>query len=303
MMAIDNVFKGKAREALLENRNNFEGSERQFAKKWGMNDGVWSRIQKGQLDGVLADKHWINIARELGVGVHERNWKTARTAVFTQIESEIVFCQDHSKSMVFVDECEIGKTHAVKYLSRQLRNCFYIDASQAKSREQFVRKLARAVGIDQSGRCADIKEDVKYYLKVISRPLVIIDEAGDLSDSALLELKEFWNATEGTCGWYLLGADGLRAKIEKGIKNRKVGYRELFSRFSGNFRSSVPTGRQEKIAFYQNLVRTVLEANMTDKTNINKIVHKCITKDNDDNIGGLRRAESLLILHQQNDTE
>jgi hypothetical protein len=303
MMAIDSNFKNTTREALLDNQKNFEGSDQQFAKKWSINGAVWSRIKKGQIDGVLADRHWINIARELGVGVHQRQWQPARTAVFTQIESEINFCQENSKSMIYVDDCEIGKTFTAKYLSRSLRNCFYVDASQAKTKCEFVRKLARAVGIDPSGKYAELKDDVKYYLKFITKPIVIVDEAGDLEYSAFLELKEFWNATEGVCGWYMIGADGLRAKIEKGIRNQKVGYRELFSRFSGNFRSTVPVGRQEKLAFYQTLIRTVLEANMTDKSSLNEIVKRCITKDTQDNIGGLRRAESLLMLHQQSEKQ
>jgi hypothetical protein len=297
MMTITSDYKTKAREALLNVRPNFDGSDGQFAKSWGINGAVFSRIQKGQIDGVLADVHWISIGRELGVGTHDKKWNPAKTDVFIIIEQDIIFCKEHAKAKIFVDSCEIGKTYTAKYLSKTLRNCFYIDASQAKTKQQFIHRMAKALGVDQIGGYVNVKENIKYYLKLIEKPIIIIDEAGDLDYNAFLELKEFWNATEGYCGWYMIGADGLRHKIQKGIDNQKVGYREIFSRFSSRYTSIVPTDRNEKNAFYEKLIRDVLEVNATDKSAINAIVRKCITKDNSDNIGGLRRAESILILN------
>lgn len=296
-MTITKEFKNEVRTALLAIRPNFDGSDGAFAKQWGINGAVFSRIQKGQIDGVLADVHWMTIGRELSVGTHDRTWNTAKTDVFVTIEQDVLFCQAHAKAKIFVDECEIGKTHTVKYLSKTLRNCFLVDGSQAKTKQQFVRRLAKAIGVDQVGNYVEVKENIKYYLKLLTNPIIIIDEAGDLNNDAFLELKEFWNATEGYCGWYMIGADGLRAKIQRGISNQKVGYRELFSRFSSKYSSAVPTDRHEKIAFYKKLIGDVLSVNMADKSAINAVVNRCITRDDKDNIGGLRRAESLLILN------
>jgi hypothetical protein len=300
MMTLTNEFRKKVLDALLAIRSNFDGTDQGFAKQWAINGSIFSRMKKGRVEGVLADSHWIRIGRELGVGTKEKKWKTAKTAVFTTIEQDILFCKEHSKAKIFVDECAIGKTHTAKYLSLSLSNCFYIDGSQAKSRQQFVRRIARAIGVDQIGTLTDVKENIKYWLKLLPKPIIIIDEAGDLDYNAFLELKEFWNATEGYCGWYMMGADGLRAKIERGISNQKVGYRELLSRFSSKYTTAVPKDKQEKIAFYKTLLRDVLEANMEDKTGINDIINRCITKDGEDNIGGLRRAESILLLNSQN---
>ena len=58
-------------------------------------------------------------------------------------------------------------------------------------------------------------------------------------------------APEGSCGWYMLGADGLRDKISKGIKNKKVGYREIFARYGDKYTTLVPIDRNEKIQFYK----------------------------------------------------
>lgn len=294
-MNLTREFKQNVVSALLEARKNFDGSDNAFSNQYKINNSVFSRIKNGQMDGLLKDAQWLTIGRVLDVSINKRKWNVARTDVFSLIEEEIVFCKEHSKAKILADECGIGKTFTAKYLSRTLKNCFYIDASQAKSKRAFIKLLARTLGVDDSGRYAEILANVKYYLHVLPQPIIIIDEAGDLDYPAFLEIKELWNATENVCGWYMMGADGLQAKIERGISNRKVGYREIFSRFGEKFVPIVPAERTEKLSFYKKLIIDVLSVNCSDQSAIASIVKKCLVQQNG-SIGGLRRAESLLIL-------
>lgn len=295
MLQITADYKQKVLDALLEQRNNFDGSDAAYAKQWGLNGAIFSRLKNGEIERIVKDAQWLNIGRELNVTLSERKWSMAKTEVFEMIEEDVVFCQEFAKSKICVDDCGIGKTYSAKYLSRKLKNCFYLDASQAKTKQQFIRLFAKTIGVD-FGKYWEMKANIKHYLKMLPNPVVIIDEAGDLEYNAFLELKEFWNATEGACGWYLIGADGLREKISRGINSKKVGFRELFSRYSEKYTSPVPHGIAEREAFYSKLITDVLSVNMKDKTKLNQIVKRCLTKDENGNIGGLRRAESLLII-------
>lgn len=284
---------------LMEQRKNFDGTDQQFAKQWDINYSVFSRLKTDKnYDGLLREAQWLNLGRELDVELNERKWNMARTEVYSMIEQDVIFCQQNAKAMICVDDCGIGKTFSAKYLSRKRKNCFYIDASQAKTKQAFIRLIAKTIGVDDKDKYLRVKANIKYALKMLPNPIVIIDEAGDLEYTAFLELKELWNATDKACGWYMMGADGLRVKIERGIQNKKVGFRELFSRYSERFTSIVPTDRNEKIAFYKKLITDVLSVNMSNKTKLNEIVRRCLVNDDSGNIGGLRRAESLLILNQ-----
>jgi len=295
-MNLQTQFKEKVMAALLEARKNFGGSDTAFAKQFQIHNSVYSRLKAGFTEGLLKDSQWLNIGRVLGVTLNDKKWNVARTEVFNIIEEEVCFCQQFSKARIFVDDCGIGKTFSAKYLSRNLKNCFYIDASQAKSKHQFVRLLARTLGVDEKGKYIEVLANIKYYLHVLPTPVIIIDEAGDLDYNAFLEIKELWNATENVCGWYMMGAEGFRAKIERGINNKKVGFREIFSRFSEKFSSAVPVERMSRIDFYKKLIMDVLSVNTENKSLIPGIVNKCLVQQ-DGNIGGLRRAESLLILN------
>jgi hypothetical protein len=303
MIEISTEIKKKAVQALIDVRPNFSGPNGKFAKQWGFTGPTWSRMLSGQVDGLIKDSAWLNICRELNVVAGEKKWYAAKTDVFITIEEDVLFCKQHAKAKIFVDECAIGKTYTVKYLAKTLRNCFYVDASQAKTPQLLVRKLAKTIGLNSIGNYNEIKDEIKHYLKLLPEPIVIIDEAGDLDYKALLELKEFWNATEGACGWYLVGADGLREKINRGIKYRTVGYREIFSRFSSSFTSCVPAGDRNKKDFYRKLYGDVLDANMSDQSNKDIIIKRCVSNDMEENEAGLRRLESLLILHNSQDNE
>lgn len=291
-------FKQRVTTALLEVRALYSGPDAAFAKQWGINNAVFSRLKNGQTDRLLTDTQWLSIGRELNVGLSERHWNMAETEVFKAIHNDVTFCQNNSVAMVLVDDCAIGKTYAARYLSRTLANCFYVDGSQAPTRTEFIRALAKAVGVESTGRLRDVKENTKYYLKMLPNPVVIIDEAGDLHQEVDLLLKEYWNYTDGICAWYMIGADGLRAKIERGIAHKKQGYRELLSRYSDKFISIIPLDKAERQAFYRKLIADVLHVNLTDKTRLNELVAKCMVSDANGKISGLRKAKTLLLLTQ-----
>lgn len=299
MLQITNEFKRSVISMLLEVRKNFDGTDAAFARQWGINASVFNRIKAGETELLMKDGKWLSLGRELGVSSSERRWNTAKTEVFKTMEEDVLFCKEYSKGRICVDDCGIGKTYTAQYLSRSLKNCFYVDASQAKTKQLFVRLMAQRIGLDSAGRFADVKANIKYYIKMLPKPIIIIDEAGDLDYPAFLELKELWNGTDGACGWYLIGADGLRAKIERGINGKKVGYRELFSRYSERYTTVVPTGNQDRLTFYRQLITEVLEVNMEDKRLLPMILKKCLTTDGSGYVGGLRRAESLLILNME----
>lgn len=297
MLQISQEFKKKVATELLNDRKMYGGSDASFAKKWGINKAVFSRIKKGETEGILSDAAWLNMGAKLDVTMSDKKWITARTDVFNLIEEEITFCKQYSKSLICADECGIGKSHTAKYLSRTLQNCFYIDCKQAKSTQLFVRTLAKTIGVDNQGRYAEIKENLKYYLSILENPVIITDDVGYVHYSTYMELLELIDATEGTCGWYQIGDDSLKEKIERGINSKKVGFRAMFSRNGNRYTSIVPEGnKNEKIAFYKKLLRDVLTVNAKNGENVDTLVMKCLRSDNNNLLGDLRRAESLLRL-------
>ena len=170
-----------------------------------------------------------------------------------------------------------------------MKNAFYIDYSKTKKKFTFIKALAKTIGLEGHGKFAEILEDIKYYITVLDKPLIVLDEAGDLEYHAFLEIKSIYNATENSCGWYMMGAQGLMRKIKRGKENDKIGYAEIFSRFSDEYVTLVPTGKEAREEFYTDLIGTVAFAQINNKAQVNKLIKQCIDK-----AATLRKLKTLI---------
>ena len=274
--------KKKILAAIAQNRANYP-SDAKHATSLGISTSVYSMVKQGVLDKALSDANWVRIARRLGVNLrHEIEWKPANTFTFLFIQKQLELAQLSSLSMILCDEPNIGKTYSAKYYIGCHENAVYIDCSQVKTKRRLIRKIATEFGTDNKGTYSDVYEDLVYYLRTLNSPLIILDEAGDLQYEAFLELKALWNATEHCCGWYMMGADGLKEKINRSIDCKKVGYTEMLSRYGGRFSKVTPDDGKEREKFLMKQVSIVAKVNAPADADIPAIVRKTQ--------GGLRRV-------------
>ena len=279
--------KQKVLAAMSAARQNFAGSDAKFAMSLGINSAQYSRIKNGETERVISDQSWISLARQLGVNLSSHaEWKTANTPVFQFITAQLEACQQNSMSALLCDRADIGKTYTAQYYARNHQNAVYIDCSQVKTKTALIRKIAKSFGVGSTGTYSNVYEDLVYYLKVLPMPLIILDEAGDLQYDAFLEIKALWNATDMCCGYYMMGADGLKAKIQRSIDNKKVGYTEIFSRFGRRYGTVIPLEAQEREKMTQQCAAMIIKANCTDGTDIHQVLRRTM---GDDNMPSLRR--------------
>jgi DNA transposition AAA+ family ATPase len=274
---IQTDLKEKVGAAIKASKENFAGSENQHAKALRINGAVYSLLKNNKIEGnILSVGEWIRLARELDVTIgNEIKWKIAKTTVYETISAQMKFCAENSQSAVFCDDADIGKTFTAKDFVKRTKNAVYIDCSLNKTKQLLVRAIAQAYGIDSTGKYQEYKDNLIYYIKTLEQPLIALDEFGDLSYDAFLEIKALWNATENYCAWYVLGADGLRVKIERGRNCKKIGYTEFFRRFGKKYQSVVPVGKDDKEQFYANLIAAVLKVNLPANSNLQKVIKSC----------------------------
>lgn len=279
---ITTEIKQKIMAAVSVNRVNYP-SDAKHAASLGISSSVYSMLRSGRMEKTLSDANWITIARRLGVSLrNEIEWKVAKTATYEYISAQLELCQHSGLSSILCDLPNIGKTFTARHYVKSHKNAVYIDCSQVKTKLKLVRKIASEFGVSSNGRYSDVYEDLVYYLRSIDTPLVVLDEAGDLQYEAFLELKALWNATERCCAWYMMGADGLKAKINRAIECKKVGYTEMLSRYGERYCKVSPDDSKEREAFLREQARVVASVNAPSGIDVAHIVRK--------SGGGLRRV-------------
>ncbi len=267
--------KPKVVEALSQKRLLFSGSDSKFAVSIGIDPSQYNRIKNGETEKVLSDANWISLARQMGVNLKgDADWKTANTPVFQTITALLSKCQKDSISSMLCDAADIGKTFTARAYVKSNKNAVYIDCSQVKSKQKLIKLIAKEFGVGHTGKYNDVYEDVVYYLRSISNPIIILDEAGDLQYDAFLELKALWNATERLCGWFMMGADGLKEKVRRAIDHKKVGYTEIFSRYGKRYQRVTPEGRDDCDKFTKTQAALIIKANAPEGVDIQKMMHK-----------------------------
>ena len=253
-------------EKLIHDRAN-HGSDVKHARVLGIDKAQYSRIKKGELERVISDAKWISLARLLNVKLNNsKPWIIVKTETFNYITTQLEACQSRSISAMFCDIASVGKTTAGVDYAKKNKNAVYIDCSQVKSKQKLIRKIAREFGVDYTGRYADVYADLVFYIQTIENPLIILDEAGDLDYTAFLELKALWNATPYSCGWYMMGADGLKHKFTRQKDLKKVGFTEILDRYGNDYKKVTPDGNEALKEFHLNQINLIAKANGADKT-------------------------------------
>jgi hypothetical protein len=293
---ITQEFKKKVIDALSVSRNNFNGSDARFATAMGINPSIYNRLKKGETDQILSDAKFISLARHLNVSMLNRpEWKIANTPVFQFITTQLQVCQAQGLSSMLVDLSDIGKSFSAQYYCRNNKNAVYIDCSQVKSKQKMIRGIAQGFGVGSTGRYADVYGDLVFYLKTLENPLIVLDEAGDLEHTAMLEIKALWNATEHFCGFYMMGADGLENRIRNSINYKKVGYTELFSRFGKRYGKVIPSAGDESSKLLNATAMMIIKANAPVDANQQLILRNTM---GDDGRPSLRRIYNELTKNQ-----
>jgi hypothetical protein len=275
---ITQEFKTKVRNAILQNRENYPSlSDAKYAKILGISASVFSRLKNGETEKIVTDHFWIEQGRKLNVTLKDKKWTTVRTKVYVEIENSIHFCKKYKKAIILIDDCGIGKSFCTRHITQHIENAFYIDCSQGRTKTEFIRLLARTLGVDTTGKIADVKANLKYYINLI-QPFIALDDAGYLNNNVIPEIIETWNASEGNCGWMMIGDHTLQEKFRKGLQNKKIGFPAVFDRFSGDYTYCIPTGSSKKKQDYLiQLIGDVASANMADPTKVNQMIKKCLT--------------------------
>ncbi len=281
-MELTNEIRERIRTAIVADRENYP-SDNRHSVALGISASVYNAIKKGNYDRQVSEANWICIARRLGVVLKkEMAWVAAETPTFLFINEQLTLCQQSSISAILCDMPNIGKTFTARIYAQNHRHAVYVDCSQVKSKQKLIRHIAKEFGVGNNGRYSDVYADLVGYLRVIDTPLIILDEAGDLQYEAFLELKALWNATERCCAWYMMGADGLKQKIERAIEGKKVGYTEMLSRYGDTYSRVTPEDGKEREKFLKAQAMIVAKLNAPKGTDVRSLVNL--------SGGGLRRV-------------
>lgn len=256
----------------------------------GVSVGTVSNILNGRFENI-SDEMFRNVASQVG-GMGTPGWQIVETGAYQEITEVLSDAQRWRSVRWVTGEAGCGKSTTARVYLQDHKEVFYILCSEDMKKGDFVREIARTVGIRTEG--CNIREVWGLILDDIIQmdaPLLVFDEADKLTEPVFHYFISLYNKLEEKCGVVFLSTDYIVKRIGNGLKYQKPGYKEFFSRIGRKFFTLEPTD--------QNDVYIICTANgLTSRQDIDVVMKEAATCDYDlrrvkDSIHKVKRMSDL----------
>lgn len=244
--------------------------------------GTISNIVNGKYENI-SDKMFRDIAAQVSLLTRDNGWQIVETAAYQEINFALNDAQQWRNVTWIVGEAGCGKTTTAKLYAGEHREVFYVLCSEDMKKGDFVREIARIIGIKTDGH--NIREIWSLILDDVIQmqaPLLIFDEADKLTEPVFHYFISLYNKLEDKCGIIFLSTDYIKKRVMNGLRYNKPGYKEFYSRMGRKYFELEETTAAD--------VYSICMANgIQDKKKINEVIRDAETCDFD-----LRRVKKSI---------
>jgi len=233
----------------------------------------------------ISDDMWRNIAAQVCTATTDE-WQIVGTAAHQEMNYVLDDAQRWRSVTWVVGDAGCGKTTAARQYEATHGEAFYILCSEDMRRGDFIRDIARRIGLRTDGSTLrDALDAISAALVQMQHPLLIFDEADKLSERVFHYFIDLYNRLEERCGIVFFSTAYIKRRIKIGLRYDKKGYNEIDSRIGRKFFELEPptspsdvyavcaaNGLNDK-AVISGIIREVEECDF-DLRRVKKAIHK-----------------------------
>lgn len=211
-------------------------SQAAFARHSGVSASYLSNILNGIFDYrasgdkavVIADRYFEMIARASGMSLIVAYWKTVETPQFIETLSALEDAKARACTKLIVGETGCGKTYSAnKFKEHNPVTTFRITVSSLHKINDILEDIAQELDIKLATRKTSRLRDITSELKKLSmegrKPVIVIDEAENLTHAMIGACKALYDAIEDYCGFVMIGTPELLTKLDRMVRYGKEG--------------------------------------------------------------------------------
>lgn len=220
-------------------------SQNKLAERIGVSAATLINVRRGNWDDISEA-----MVMKLKGYFRIDDWQIYNTANFRVIHEMCEDAATHCKMMAIAGYTGSGKTTALRAFVKKKSDAYYVLGTSIMTQRSFLTAIQRAMGISEGQTIQEKMEHITRRLNSGQHSLLIIDDAGKLSDNIIRLIQIIYDETEYNCGIVLAGTEYLETYIGRNAARDKRGFRELQRRISYWQPMYRPT-RKEIIIFCQ----------------------------------------------------
>ncbi|PKP46975.1 MAG: hypothetical protein CVT95_06275 [Bacteroidetes bacterium HGW-Bacteroidetes-12] len=210
-------------------------SKNELANKLGVSSATLSNIE---------NERWEKIKDEMLLkiwnAIKGSDWQLVETSNFQTIFKTCEHAKEQHRMVGVIGATGTGKTTALNEYYICNENTFYIVCQKSTTSRVFFKQLLREMGVLFAGTLYEMIERVADELNKREQPLLLIDEAGKLSQTVLEHIHDLRNKTEHTTGILMVGVEYFKTNLETAAKKNKEGMPEFYDRIASWVELSTP---------------------------------------------------------------
>ncbi|MBQ3804874.1 MAG: ATP-binding protein [Prevotella sp.] len=233
-MELTQKDKEQIRESLRVYVSKYPSQNKAVGSLKGTSAGTVSCILSGKWENI-SDAMWRKVREQVSF-VREQEWQIVETGAYQEITYALTDAQDSCNVTWVVGEAGSGKTTTAKVYADEHREVFYLQCSEDLHKGEFVREIARIIGIRGEGYTVrELWKEILARLIQMNAPLLIFDEADKLTESVFHYFISLYNKVEDKCGVVFLSTDYIKKRVRNGLRHEKPGYKEFYSRIGRKY--------------------------------------------------------------------
>lgn len=202
-------------------------SQNKLAEQIGVSAATLINVRRGE---------WTNISEQmlmrLRAHFHLNDWRIYETANMKSITDMCEDAASHKKFIAMAGYTGAGKTTALRSRAKKHANSWYVLGTTIATQRTFLTSILRAMGISEGTTIQDKMTVIVREMNSRPDALLIIDDAGKLTDNILRLIQIIYDETEHNAGIIIAGTQYLKSYITRGAVMDKRGFRELARRIT-----------------------------------------------------------------------
>lgn len=214
----------------------------------------------------ISDKMWFNVGKQVGY-TNVGSWKLVPTKNYKRVTSFLEDAKDYNNVHCLIATSGYGKTFPTEYYAKHHANVYHVECDDYWNKKMFLNTVLAKIGKRDTGyNISEMMECMVDVLRKQDTPLLVIDEADKLNDQVLYFFITLYNRLKGKCGIVLLGTEYLEKRIIRGVKLKRKGFAEIYSRIGKKFIYIKQISNEE--------IKDIIVANgITDIEIINQVIN------------------------------